>query len=314
MESGLEKIAAQIGMRLGGVGIVALLAALGLGRLLPKGELYVYTLPWRSEPAVYLLDIERAVSVPLTKSLPRAEAYRLAALSPDGNQIGVTVAKQGNGDLYLLDIRSGRLSLLLTQDGYNEQAAWSPDGRWITYSSLLQSEWDIYKVEVATGVTTRLTNFTYSADQPSWSPDGQRIAFVSGLTLFVMAADCPELEGRCGRAARQITYSGGIDSLPVWSPDGTQIAFVSTRSGRAEMYVMDVGCLNNSDGCLQQNPRQLTHGLGRLQTLSWSAERELLGFITDQYGRAGLYSVQMECAVRAVLGQCNVVPLVIVEP
>lgn len=293
-------------------GLLLTLAALGLGRLLPEGELYAYTLPWRSQPAVYLMDIGRGVSVPLTKSLPQADAYRLAALSPDASQIAVTVMEQGNSDLYLLDIWDGALNPLLIQPDHDDQAAWSPDGRWIAYSSLLAADWDIYKVEVVTGVITRLTNFTSSASQPAWSPDGQRIVFVNGQSLFVMPVECPEVDGRCGRKARPITYSAGGDSFPTWSPDGTQMAFVSNRSGRAEVYVMDVGCLDSSEGCLQQNPRQLTHGIGRLHTLSWSPQWGLLGFITDQYGRAGLYALQPGCDL--LPEGCTFTALVLVRP
>lgn len=302
-----------IRLALYGIAITLLLtmAALGLGRLLPQGELYVYTLPWRSQPAVYLMEIERGLSVPLTKNLPRADAYRLPALSPDASQIAIAVLHQGGSDLYLLDIWSGNLNPLLVEPGFDEQAGWSPDGRWVVYSSVLEGDWDIYKIEVSSGSSTRLTNFVYNAEQPSWSPDGQHLVFVSGQSLAVMAADCPELEGRCGRDMRQITSSTGSDLFPVWSPDGRQIAFMSTRSGRAELYVMDAACLDRETGCILQNPRQLTTGLGRMHSLTWSAERGLLGFISDQYGRAGLYAVQPDCGV---LAGCNIVPLVIVEP
>jgi Tol biopolymer transport system component len=302
-----------IRLALYGIAITLLLmvAALGLGRLLLEGELYVYTLPFRSEPAVYLMEIERSLSVPLTKNLPRADAYHLPALSPDASQIAITILSESDGDLYLLDIWSGNFNPLLFEEaGYDDQAAWSPDGRWIAYSSLLENDWRIYKVEVDSDVTIRLSDPFYAASQPSWSPDGQRIAFVVGQSLFVMTAECHLLDSVCGKNAQQLTSSAGSDWFPVWSPDGTQIAFMSTRSGRAELYVMDAACLDESDGCLQQNPRQLTTGLGRMHSLTWSAKYGLLGFISDQYGCAGLYAVQPDCGV---LAGCNLVPLVIVN-
>jgi dipeptidyl aminopeptidase/acylaminoacyl peptidase len=292
------------------IGSLLLLIALGLGRLLPEGELYAYTLPWRSEPAVYLMDIGRSVSVAVTKNLPRPDAYRLATLSPDASQIAVTIAEQGDGNLYLLDIWSGLLNPLLTDSSYDEQAAWSPDGRWIAYSSVLEGDWDIYKVEVATGITTRLTDLLEDSTQPSWSPDGQRIVFVNGQNLFIMAADCPEVNGMCGSNAQQITSSASSDLLPVWSPDGTQIAFMSDRSGRTEIYVMDAACLDRAEGCLEQNPHHLKRSVGRLHTLSWTRERGLLLFISDQFGRAGLYSLQPDCDL---MGSCKLEPVVLVE-
>jgi dipeptidyl aminopeptidase/acylaminoacyl peptidase len=293
------------------IGSLLLLTALGLGRLLPEGELYAYTLPWRSEPAAYLMDIGRGISVSLTKNMPRPDAYWLAALSPDSSQMVVTIAEQGDGNLYLLDVWNGVLNPLVLQPNYDDQAAWSPDGRWIAYSSLLAGDRDIYKVEVATGITTRLTDFLEDSTQPSWSPDGTRIVFVKRQNLLVMAADCPELDGICGRNAQQITSSRRSDSLPVWSPDGTKIAFMSDRSGRPEIYVMYADCLDRAEGCLQQNPHHLKGRVGRLHTLSWPAERGLLLFISDQVGRAGLYSLQPNCDL---VGSCNLEPVVLVEP
>jgi dipeptidyl aminopeptidase/acylaminoacyl peptidase len=292
------------------IGSLLLLAALGLGRRLPEGELYAYTLPWRSEPAVYLMDIGRSVSVSLTKNTPRPDAYRLTTLSPDYSQIAVTIAEQGDGNLYLLDIWSGVLNPLLIRPDYDDQASWSPDGRWIAYSSLLAGDRDIYKVEVATGIATRLTDFLEDSIQPSWSPDGTRIVFVNGQNLFVMAAACPEVDGICGKNAQQITSSASSDLLPVWSPDGRQIAFMSDRSGRTEIYVMDADCLDRAEGCLQQNPHHLKGRVGRLHTLSWTRERGLLLFISDQFGRAGLYSLQPDCNL---VGSCNLEPVVLVE-
>src|SRR5687767_14528812 len=127
------------------IGSLLLMGALGLGRLLHEGELYAYTLPWRSEPAAYLMDIGRGISVALTKNMPRPDAYRLTTLSPDSSHMAVTIAEQGDGNLYLLDVWNGTLNPLLIRPDYDDQAAWSPDGRWIAYSSLLAGDRDIYK-------------------------------------------------------------------------------------------------------------------------------------------------------------------------
>lgn len=48
---------------------------------------------------------------------------------------------------------------------------------------------------------------------------------------------------------RNLTNDPGEDTYPTWSPDGKRIAFTSTRSGHAEIYVMD------ADG---KNVRQMT--------------------------------------------------------
>ena len=47
-----------------------------------------------------------------------------------------------------------------------------------------------------------------------------------------MNADCS--------AVRQLTNGPGEDGGPRWSPDGKKIAFTANRTGRAEVYVMNV--------------------------------------------------------------------------
>ncbi len=42
-----------------------------------------------------------------------------------------------------------------------------------------------------------------------------------------------------GSGLQRLTTDPAADYSPVWSPDGEQIAFVSTRSGSAQIYVMD---------------------------------------------------------------------------
>ncbi len=46
------------------------------------------------------------------------------------------------------------------------------------------------------------------------------------------------------RAPQNLSNDPGDDSYPTWSPDGKRIAFTSTRSGQAEIHVVDAGGKN----------------------------------------------------------------------
>ncbi len=75
---------------------------------------------------------------------------------------------------------------------------------------------------------------------PRWSPDGKKIAFSRKMDkakhdsyeLFIMNAD--------GTDIQQLTHNDGYDTMPSWSPDGKRIVFTSTRSGRFEIYVIEL--------------------------------------------------------------------------
>ena len=88
----------------------------------------------------------------------------------------------------------------------------------------------------------RLTlNTTALDNDPRWSPDGTQIAFTRDMDrtqrqttaeLFVMNAD--------GTDPQRLTYNNVIDAYPSWGPDGHSLVFTSTRSGRWEVFVIEL--------------------------------------------------------------------------
>ena len=73
---------------------------------------------------------------------------------------------------------------------------------------------------------------------PAISPDGKQVAFTALGDLWIMPV---------GGAARRLTNDAYRDRHPRWSPDGARILFYSNRSGRYELWTIDV-----ATGGLQQ--------------------------------------------------------------
>jgi Tol biopolymer transport system component len=83
---------------------------------------------------------------------------------------------------------------------------------------------------------------------------------------------------RPGAAARSLTHGRGANFGPSWSPDGRRVAFVSTRSGAAEIHVM------NADGA---DVVQITHARSFVGRISWSPDGSRIAYSSGAAGLTG---------------------------
>jgi TolB protein len=157
------------------------------------------------------------------------------AWSPDGRRIAFTSSRDGNEDIYVVDVDDGGLVNLTRSRGTDRVPAWSPDGRLIAFRSDRDGRGEVYVINAGGRGLRNLTQDPAPDGGPLWSPDGHRILFQRAGDIWVMNRD--------GGAQRNLTpevrparFSG--DSSPAWSPDGRLIAFVTRRDGNPKVYVM----------------------------------------------------------------------------
>ena len=172
---------------------------------------------------IYVVDGEGGEPIQLTDDQARD---KWPAWSPDGNFLAFTA--------------DGRLTVM-DADGKNRRhiaggmfrPAWSPDGHQIAIMRGF-SIW-IFDVETREGREIPKTRVGMS---PTWSPDEFQIAFRSDILhegnwdIYLIDID--------GQNLKRLTTNRGDDHYPAWSPDGTEIAFSSDRSGKSQIYVMNV--------------------------------------------------------------------------
>lgn len=187
--------------------------------------------------------------------------------SPDGRSIAYMSNRNGDPDIYVMDVGTNTHRRLTFDDGRDWWPAWSPNGKWIAFASNRAGEIDLYRMDANGENVKRLTN-RGGCKRPAWSPDSRWIAFISKSALFVMTAE--------GKGRRQLAETSSIGCA--WSPDGKEIAFVPRWGavGGKALFSIDVD---------SKNMRQLTRlykGPVAIFEPAWSPSGELIAYVFVQ--------------------------------
>lgn len=144
--------------------------------------------------------------------------------------------KEGDYDLWALDLDTKALVQLTRGTWWNDKPRWSPDGKWAVFVTNRNGTPDVYKVAATGGEPTPLVQNQWWNDFPSWSPNGKNLGYVSNASgnndLWIADAD--------GQNAQQITTHEGSDSCFAWMPDGKSVLFSTDREGDADIWRLDL--------------------------------------------------------------------------
>jgi TolB protein len=160
-----------------------------------------------------------------------------ASVSPNGRHIALTLSKDGNSEIYVVD-RDGKNPRRLTNEPWaiDSSPSWSPDGKRIAFVSDRFGNPQIFVME-ADGSNQHLLTFQGNYNQtPAWSPRGDRIAFTARDERNVF--DVFTIDVASGRVQR-ITQDQGNNEEPTWAPNGRMLAFSSDRQGSQAIWIAD---------------------------------------------------------------------------
>lgn len=174
------------------------------------------------------------VSHPAEESRPR--------FSPDGKKLAFMSTRTGSGDIYLLELATGRLTRLTYNDGSDVFDGWSYDGKWLYFNSSsfdIAGMRDIYRVSVDGGTPQLVSGDRYVSEYfAAPSPKGETIAFSArGISnsqwwrLGHSHIDETEIWTKSSAGYRQITERGAKQHWPMWKADGSSLYISSDRDG-----------------------------------------------------------------------------------
>ena len=221
----------------------------------PDGRAVAYT-SYRPMPLVFVSRIYQGILQNPTKG---PSSYFTPVFSPDGKQIAFASNRDGNMELYVMNVDGSNVRRLTNHPASDIAPAWSPTGTQIAFTSdrATPGQAQIYLMNADGSGARRLTTSESYADRATWAPAPyNEIAFTArnagGYDIKVYDLITNQ--------TRQLTFGEGANESPAYSPNGRHIAFTSTRAGRVQIFTM------SRDG---QNVRQITRD-GVNQTPAWS--------------------------------------------
>ena len=170
----------------------------------------------------------------VTPLLAEAGTYGNPRLSPDGRRLSMNVLRNGNWDIWVLDIERQVMSRLTFDEGTDTEQVWSPDGRELIFGSERGGKpTSLYqKPADGSGEEHLVAQSDFSMWPTTWAPDG-RVGFSANRKTFdvgvVKLGDKPEYQWPAA--------SPFVETDPAFSPDNRWMAYASNESGAQQIYV-----------------------------------------------------------------------------
>ena len=177
-----------------------------------------------------------------------------AVISPNGKRIAFTSMRDGDLDIYTMDLDGKNVKRLTTDIGYDGGPFWSYDSGWIVfrahhpktekdiadYKGLLKENLirptalDIWVMKADGTNKKQITNNGKANFAPYFFPDGKRVIFSSNAAdprgrdfdLYAINVD--------GSGLERVTFNSTFDGFPMFSPDGKKLVFASNRNNKVQ--------------------------------------------------------------------------------
>jgi len=186
-----------------------------------------------------------------------------ATVSPDGKKIIFTSTRNGDLDLYTVDINGDNVKQVTDELGYDGGAFFSPDSKMICYRAghpETEADKKAYRELLAKDLVkpSKMELFIMNADGsnkrqvthngaanfcPFFTPDGKKLIFSSNqddpkgrnFELYTINLD--------GTGQERLTFEDTFDGFPMFSPDGKKLVWASNRNakvrGETNLFLAD---------------------------------------------------------------------------
>lgn len=207
----------------------------------PDGRQIVYTSYYRTQfPDIFLIELSTGARRCLA-DFPGLNSS--ATFAPNGSELALILSKDGNPDLFIMNINGDRLTRLTsTKRAAEASPSWSPDGEQIVFVSDSSGAPQLYITSREGGAPRRIAVGGAQNVDPDWGANGYIVysSLIGGqFRLYVF--------NPATGAARPISGDDASYEDPSWAPDGRHIFCVRRQKYNSRIFIIDTlspSCIN----------------------------------------------------------------------
>ena len=241
---------------------------------------------------IYLFSLSTRRLVPVSQPNPKENIFDSdPKFSPNGRFVAFSRwTSSTTGDLYVADLKTGKLNQLTSDRSRLSSIQWTADGSELLFVSNRTGNYRIWRTAIGAGSIApvegplgEINKITVTGSAAS----SRLLAYTQRFDdIDILVDDLSESNASPVPSSACSINSTRADHSPQFSPDGKQIVFISTRSGYEEVWLANTDC----SGAVQlTNFNEVGVGSPR-----WSPDGRKIAFDRHVEGQPDIFTIDIE--------------------